>query len=105
MLDNELEQLPEHTSDLGPRLQTELDEIVAADREVAQPVRARQLMLEERADVFEIARVTVLSAQVGEAHGDDVERELVAVLQEEAPRLHRRLRPVLCEVRVLAHDR
>ena len=72
----------------GPRPEAELDQVVAVDREVAQPVRARQLPLDHRAKAREpldllhgrrLAVAAALAEQVGLLVVDEVERELVAV--------------------------
>src|SRR5207248_6407047 len=105
LVDDELEQLLQRAPEIGPGAKADGDEIVAVDGEIAQPVRRRQLLLQERLRRFEAADVAVLRAPVGEPVRDEIEGELVAVREQEAPRLPRRLRPVLVAIRMLAPAR
>src|SRR5207248_6587268 len=90
-----VEQVVEDASELRPGPETEPDQVVAVDGEVAQPVRARQLLLRhfseagKRCDLLERRRLAFASAlaeQVGVLVVDEIEGKLVAVAPQEAPR-------------------
>src|SRR5579862_309370 len=95
IVDDGLQELPEDAAEPRAGLQSELDQLVAADGEIPEPVRARTLRLEHGREGVELGGGPSFRAQVCAAVRDEVEGELVAVEQEKPPSLARRARQVL----------
>ena len=77
------------TTEHGPFVETERDQIGPVDRKVGQPVRLTSLLLEQRAqprNCVEILLRDLLAAQISLLVRDEVECKLVAVLTQETPR-------------------
>src|SRR5205823_14221745 len=94
-VDNHVEKIEEDAPELRARIEAELDQVVPVEGEVAQPMRARQLVLDHRTeggeplDLVERRRLSgaaALAEQVRVLVVDEVERELVAVAPQEAAR-------------------
>src|SRR5206468_6442181 len=95
LVDDRVEEVVEDAPELRAWLEAKLDQVVSVDGEVAQPVRARQLVLDhfteggEPFDLVERRRLSgaaALAEQVRVLVVDEVERELVAVAPQEAAR-------------------
>src|SRR5437879_5192604 len=91
LFDDVVQQPLKDMSKLGPGTEAELEQVVAVDGEVREPVRALLLVpkcLPEPLDLLEIRKrrlaVLALAAEVGLLVVDELEGELVAVFREEA---------------------
>ena len=98
ILDDVVQEVAQHASELGPGAKAELDQVAAVDREIREPVRLPPLGLEPLAEARELLEIldgrpepvrSGLAAVVGVLVVDELERELVAVLREKPPRAQR----------------
>src|SRR5438128_152092 len=78
-----LQKLLQRSPERRSRSEAELDQVVAVDGEIAQPMRARPLLLEHRRELVELGRRPLLRAKVGTPVRDEVESEPVAVPKQE----------------------
>src|SRR5438445_7503813 len=94
VVDYVVEQLAEHATEVWPRPEADLDQIVAADRKVSQAMRLPPLPFEHLAEASELLEIvhgrqrngSGLPAVVRFLVIDELKGELVAVLREEAAR-------------------
>src|SRR5712691_12769086 len=97
LVDDLAEQVAERMAELRPRLEAELDQVVAVDREVGEAVRLSALPSQHAPEIVELLDVLEgrppvlagLAAVVGFLVIDEFERDLVAVLRETAARAKR----------------
>src|ERR1041384_2177333 len=87
VVDDRLEELLQDAAECRSGLEPELDQLVAADGEIAEAVRARRLRLEQCGKSVQIGGRPALRLQVGTAERDQVEGDLVAVTEQVPPRV------------------
>ena len=105
IVDHGVEQGVERTAECRALRVAELEQVAPVHGEVVEPVRLRALLLEQPTQPcrrLELVRRDLLPAQVGLLVRDEVERELVAVLAQEAA--CEELVDVIERKRVSAHE-
>src|SRR5213075_1164279 len=86
VVDHRVEERLERAAELGTFAVAELDQVAPVHGEVGESVRLRPLLLEQLAKALgrALALLPSLAGQVGVLVRDEVERQVVAVLAEEA---------------------